>query len=281
MTLATARRPAEQALTLDPPPDIPTRAWARRLLGQAVELQLRSPDVHRAEVDAAAAAVFGELRAADALFSRSRRTSMLNRFNRGELRLEQCPLPMQSVVNLCDEARERTDGYFEAAVPTASGRQGFDPAAMVAGWALERAARRLDALEDVDYRLTAGRHVLARSAASSPAWKVNVEDPSGPGRVLALLARRSGGVATAYGASAELRVVDPHTGRFADGVRAVTVMGPSLLWADVYATAAVARGRDALHWLATRAGYAAMVVDRDGAVGLTPAWPAPVPLSSL
>lgn len=279
MTLAPDQQ-TTPALALSSPPAVPERAWVRRLLAQPVELRLRGPNVHRPDVDAAATAFFSELRAADALFSRYRRTSMVNRFNRGEVQRDECPLPMQSVLNLCDEARERTDGYFEAAFPTSTGRREFDPAAMVAGWALERGARRLDAVEELDYCVTAGRHVLARSSPSSPAWKVSVEDPSGPGRVLASLARRSGGVATSHGAASALRVVDPHTGRFADGVRSVTVMGPSLLWADIYATAAVARGRDALRWLATRAGYAAMVVDCDGAVALTPAWPAPVPLSA-
>lgn len=51
------------------------------------------------------------------------------------------------------------------------------------------------------------------------------------------------------------------------------MVGPELLWADVYATAAVARGADALDWLATLDGYAALLVDAAGGVRGTPNWP--------
>jgi hypothetical protein len=53
----------------------------------------------------------------------------------------------------------------------------------------------------------------------------------------------------------------------------VTVVGPDLLWADVYATAAVARGADALDWLATLDGYAGLLVDAAGRLRATPNWP--------
>ena len=42
-----------------------------------------------------------------------------------------------------------------------------------------------------------------------------------------------------------------------------------MLWADVYATAAVVKGADALHWLESVDGYEGLVVDRDGRVGTT------------
>ncbi|HEY0399259.1 MAG TPA: FAD:protein FMN transferase, partial [Acidimicrobiia bacterium] len=45
---------------------------------------------------------------------------------------------------------------------------------------------------------------------------------------------------------------------------AATVTGPSLMWADVYATAAVIRGTDALEWLDGLAGYEGLVVTPDG-----------------
>jgi thiamine biosynthesis lipoprotein len=44
------------------------------------------------------------------------------------------------------------------------------------------------------------------------------------------------------------------------------VTGPSLLWADVYATAGFAQGPGAREWLSGLTGYAALVVAADGAV---------------
>ncbi len=43
--------------------------------------------------------------------------------------------------------------------------------------------------------------------------------------------------------------------------------------ADVYATAALARGADALDWLATLDGHAALLVDATGRARTTPNWP--------
>jgi len=48
-----------------------------------------------------------------------------------------------------------------------------------------------------------------------------------------------------------------------------------LLWADVYATAAVARGPTALDWLDGVDRYEAMMVSAFGPIGVTTGWPAP------
>jgi thiamine biosynthesis lipoprotein len=50
------------------------------------------------------------------------------------------------------------------------------------------------------------------------------------------------------------------------------VVGPSLLWADVYATAAVVRGADALSWLDSLPGYEGLVVS-GGVVTTTSGFP--------
>ncbi len=50
----------------------------------------------------------------------------------------------------------------------------------------------------------------------------------------------------------------------------MTVVGPSLLWADVLATAAFVLGCDGLDLVETVAGYEALVVDRVGGVRTTP-----------
>jgi thiamine biosynthesis lipoprotein len=55
----------------------------------------------------------------------------------------------------------------------------------------------------------------------------------------------------------------------------VTVVGPKLLWADVYATAAVARGPTALDWLDGVDRYEAMMVSAFGPIGVITGWPAP------
>ena len=84
-----------------------------------------------------------------------------------------------------------------------------------------------------------------------------------------VLGLRAGGVATSGTAHRGAHVVDPTTGRAATALRSVTVVGPSLLWADVYATAALARGGDAVTWLTWPAGYEALAVSTGGSRSYT------------
>lgn len=49
--------------------------------------------------------------------------------------------------------------------------------------------------------------------------------------------------------------------------------GPTLLWADVYATAA--QGPRSLPWLETLDGYAALLVSTSGLRQVTTGWPEP------
>ncbi|HYJ77671.1 MAG TPA: FAD:protein FMN transferase, partial [Actinomycetes bacterium] len=58
-------------------------------------------------------------------------------------------------------------------------------------------------------------------------------------------------------------LVDPVDGAPVTGVLSVTVTGPSLLWADVLATAAFVRGAGALAVVEAVPGYDALVVAAD------------------
>ncbi len=58
-------------------------------------------------------------------------------------------------------------------------------------------------------------------------------------------------------------IYDPHTGRAVDELVSLTVIGPSILEADVQATAAFAMGRHAIEHIETLPGYEAYAIGRD------------------
>jgi thiamine biosynthesis lipoprotein len=253
----------------------PRRAWVERIMGLPVSVHLRGPDVGSAAVAGRVEAVFAELRAMDALFSTYRTDSEISRLNRGELTPADCAPVVREVIGLCERARSRTAGSFDARrLPLSDGGVGFDPSGLVKGWAVERAACRLTDLPDHDLCLNAGGDVLLRAAPGRPPWRIGVEDPAAPTRLLGVLTLGSGAVATSGPAHRGAHIVDPRSGRPAGAVRSVTVTGPELLWADVYATAAVAHGPAALSWLERIDGYEALLVDRAGARLATANWTA-------
>ncbi|WP_086859141.1 FAD:protein FMN transferase [Amycolatopsis lexingtonensis] len=223
-------------------------------MGTAASLHLRGPRIDSdPAVEPAVAAVFGHLRAADELFSTYRPGSQVSALRRHELPREERHPWLTEVLELCEEARDRTAGYFDAWAPG-----GFDPSGLVKGWAAERAAAHVSRLRGFDHYLNVGGDITGRvGLASAPPWRVAVEDPVTEAAFLAILDLRDGGVATSGTAARGAHIVDPHTGTHPRDLLAVTVTGPTLLWADVFATAAFARGgEDVADWVATRApGY--------------------------
>jgi thiamine biosynthesis lipoprotein len=95
-------------------------------------------------------------------------------------------------------------------------------------------------------------------------WRIGLEDPHDPQRLLGMVPFTNGAVATSGTAHRGQHLVDARTGRAPDGVASVTVITASLTWADIDATAAYAHGADAARWLETRHDRTALVVWQDG-----------------
>ena len=61
-------------------------------------------------------------------------------------------------------------------------------------------------------------------------------------------------------------LLDPATGGTPSALLSATVVGPSLTWADVYATASFVKADGAADWLATLPQHVGVLVDAAGAV---------------
>jgi thiamine biosynthesis lipoprotein len=256
------------------------RAWVEQIMGMPISVHVRGPRVDGVDVGAAVAAVFAELRAVDGTFSTYRADSEISRLRRGELDLVGCSPDVREVVTLCDEARRRTGGAFDAELPGPDGRTSFDPTGLAKGWAVGRAARHLDALDGHSYCLNAGGDVVVGGDDGTAApWRVGVERPFHPDELVAVLELSHGAVATSGRAQRGLHIVDPATGDPAFALHSVTVTGPSLLWADVLATAAYVRGAGALDLVGAEEGYEAIVVDGAGEVSHSAGYGAPAAVS--
>lgn len=232
------------------------RAWVEQVMGLPVSVHVRGPAADSPRADAAVREVFAELHAADRRFSTYRADSEVCRWRRGEVAVPSGQL--REVLDLCAEAAARTAGAFSADL---SG--GFDPSGLVKGWAVERAAAALAQLAGQDAMVVAGGDIALRCVPGS-AWTVGIEDPRDPSRVLRAVQLGTGAIATSGTAHRGDHVLDPRTGEPARRLLSATVIGPSLLWADVYATAALVLGEGALDWLAAHPPYAGLLVTPDG-----------------
>jgi thiamine biosynthesis lipoprotein len=204
----------------------------------------------------------------DAVFSTYRADSDLSRLTRGEVRLADTHPDVAVVLDLCAEMQQRTGGAFTA---LAGGR--LDPTGLVKGWAIERASEMLRAHGSANHAVNGGGDMqLAGFAAPERPWSVGIVDPSDRARILTVVRGHDLAVATSGTAERGLHVVDPFTGVPVADVASATVAGPSLTYADCFATAAMVLGRAAPRWIDRVDGYEALVVRADGQQLISNGW---------
>ena len=245
----------------------PVSRYVEHVMGMPVSLALRGRHASSALGRAAWADVMAELGEVDRVFSTYRPDSVISRLDRGELDVRHCPAVVAEVLELGRQASEASDGAFSTVLPVPGdpgGRRRLDPSGVVKGWAAERASAHLAALDDTDFCLSVGGDVTCRAAADRDPWRIGVENPHDPARLVAVVPVRTGAVATSGTAHRGAHLVDARTGLAPRGVTSVTVVGPSLTWADIDATAAYAQGENAADWLRTRPIWSAVVVGPGG-----------------
>lgn len=254
------------------------RAVVEQVMGMPVSVHVRGEGARGADVEAAIEVGLAGLREADEIFSTWRSDSSIERLRRDELSIAQCPPDVARVLELCVTAQERTAGWFDHLIDDGSGTRRIDPTGLVKGWAVERAKSVIvEALGQrgstrMDVAVNAGGDVAVhRGTQEGRPWTVGIEDPADRTRVLTTISLDAGGIATSGNAARGAHIVNPFTGERVVRQGSVTVYGPSLMWADVFATAAFAYGDGCARWLSglpgfRAEGYAAVVVHTNGEI---------------
>jgi len=236
-----------------------------QVMGMPISLALRGDDADGDRADQAWAEVLAELREVDQVFSTYRSGSVISRLGRGDLDLADCPAEVVEVLDIAEQARIESGGAFDVRRPDADGVVRLDPSGVVKGWAVQRAAAAFEALEDTDFCLSAGGDMVCRTRRpDSPGWRIGIEDPHQPGRIVAVVPVRNGAVATSGSAHRGAHIEDPRTGEVPSALSSVTVVGDDLTWVDIEATAAFVLGEHAPAWLASRRGRTGLIVFADG-----------------
>lgn len=110
------------------------------LMGMPISLALRGRHASSGAGREAWQAVINQLHEVDATFSTYRDDSIINRLDRAELMIDQCPVEVAEVLELGREAERASDGAFSIMLPAADGRRRLDPSGLVKGWAVQRAS---------------------------------------------------------------------------------------------------------------------------------------------
>ncbi|MCU1593714.1 MAG: thiamine biosynthesis protein [Frankiales bacterium] len=236
-------------------PEPAAATHVEHVMGTVFSIAVRDPG----QWDAAIADVVAWLHRVDGLFSTYKPDSEISRLRDGRLTIEAADPLVRSILDRCRDYEEQTDQYFTAYLPG-----GLDPSGLVKGWAIEQASQLLRQHGSSNHAVNGGGDMqLAGESAPGQPWRVGISDPHDRSKLLTVVTGRDLAVATSGTSERGDHIVNPRTGSIRHGLASVTVIGPSVEQADVFATAAMAMGSPALTWLDSLPGHHALVVYDD------------------
>jgi thiamine biosynthesis lipoprotein len=210
---------------------------------------------------------FASFEAVDRRFSPYRADSELSRMNAGAISRQEISDDMRAVLELTEQTRRDTDGYFDARRPDGT----IDPSGIVKGWAILKVARLIAEHGATDFFVDAGGDIQAagRNANGKP-WSVGIRSPFDPSAVVKVIYPNGAGVATSGTYVRGQHIYDPHApGRSIDDVVSLTVIGPDVLAADRFATAAFAMGKAGIGFIERLPGFEGYMIGADGRATMT------------
>ncbi|HSO92916.1 MAG TPA: FAD:protein FMN transferase, partial [Candidatus Dormibacteraeota bacterium] len=237
------------------------RVRVEPLMGTVFSIDLRDGQVPESAVDEA----FRWLHQVDRRFSPFRTDSEITQLGRGEITLAECHPDVATVLELCETLRLLSGGAFNAWQFRPDGR--LDPSGMVKGWAVDEAARILELSGARNFCINAGGDVLARGRpVARKGWRVGIRNPFDRSTLAAVVEVTDMAVATSGGYERGDHIIDARSRTTNKDLSSLTVSGPSLTWADAYATTGVAMGLAGIPWVAAQPGYGSFGITSDSRV---------------
>ena len=223
-------------------------------MGTAIGLDLREPWIGDEAVDG----FFDWLRSVDERFSTYRDDSLVSQLRRGEIASLIADPDLTDVLELCEEVRLASDGIFDV---WAHQPDAFDPSGLVKGWSIDRGADILRTAGARNFCVNAGGDVLAIGQAQpGVAWRVGIRHPVEADKLAAVVAASDLAVATSGAYERGRHIVNSLDEAAPQQLLSATVAGPSLTFADAYATAVFAMGERGVDWLRRLDRYSGYVV---------------------
>jgi len=210
---------------------------------------------------------FSYLASVDRRFSTYRRDSEISALNSGAIDRAALSGEMREVFAIADRTREGSGGYFDIRKPDGT----LDPSGIVKGWAIRNAAALITGAGFGDFFVeaggdiqSAGRNRLGRE------WRIGIRNPFNPDEIIKVVEPRGRGVATSGTYARGQHIYNPHApGETISSIVSLSVIGPDILEADRFATAAFAMGAAGIDFIEAMPGLEGYMVDAGGIATMT------------
>jgi FAD:protein FMN transferase len=206
--------------------------------------------------------VFDYFTDVDKRFSLYKVDSEISAFNQGKIPDDGLSPDMREVFSLAEKTRSETNGYFEMRRPDGV----LDPSGIVKGWAIRNAAQMIRQAGVQDFYVDAGGDIQAggRNSEGEP-WRIGIRNPFNDQEIIKAVAPGERGIATSGTYARGDHIYNPlEPDRKIDDIVSLTVIGPDVLEADRFATAAFAMGSDGIYFIEEMQGFEGYAVSALG-----------------
>lgn len=200
--------------------------------------------------------------AVDAKFSTYRADSEISRFNRSEILEASLSAEVQEVFALARRTQDEAQGFFN--MRKADGT--VDPSGIVKGWAIHKGAQMLCDGGAENFFVDAGGDIQTHGLnEDGEDWRVGIRSPFHLSEIIKVVAPRGQGMATSGSYIRGNHIWNPHAPRETlSDVVSISVLGPDVLEADRFATAAFAMGANGIYFIESLPGFEAYQVNASG-----------------
>ena len=213
------------------------------------------------------AGLFEYFTAVDERFSTYKPTSEIMQINRGELTIANASSEMQEVFALAEKTKQETNGYFDIVQPNAF----IDPSGIVKGWAIYNAANMLRAQNIHNFYIDAGGDIESSGVNEEGLpWGIGIKNPFNQKEIVKVIYPKGRGIATSGSYIRGAHIYNPRAQQEPlTEVVSLSVVGPNVLEADRFATAAFAMGRIGITFIESLPGFEGYSIDSTGIATFT------------
>lgn len=196
----------------------------------------------------------------DSRFSPYKSNSELSKLWRGQVKERDVSDDMKYIMSDCERFELITNGYFSARFAGS-----FNPTGYVKAWAIKRMVSYIESKDIQTYLINAGGDIVARSA-NGHAWNIAIANPFNSSNPVAELIVDNLAIATSGSYERGSHIYDPHTKIPTNELASVTIFGPDIIAADVFATAVFAMGSKGPEFMKKQRKYKAIIINKDGSI---------------
>jgi len=240
----------------------------RIIMGMPIEIEIVDTEVRDVFDDA-----FAYLVSVDERFSTFKEESEISRLNRGEVDVGATSEEMHKIFTLAEKTKKETHGYFDIRRPDSPAQESgiLDPSGIVKGWAILNTAELIRKAEYENFFVNAGGDIaMSGLNANGEQWSVGIRNPFHTEEIVKVVYPRGKGIATSGSYLRGDHIYNPHAPKEkVKEIVSITVIGPDVLEADRYATAAFAMGREGIAFIENLPDVEGYMIDANGTATLT------------